>query len=146
VHFITPLRLAGSDTVVWVNRGWAYAPDGMSIDPAQWRERDSATVRGYLMDFAEASATPLSAPTRPRVIRRLDRDSLAVRAGAPIARAVLYQTSDSVPREGTPVRIPVPALDEGPHRSYAVQWFSFAAVAVIGAMVAIGVEGRRRRA
>jgi hypothetical protein len=31
-----------------------------------------------------------------------------------------------------PVRIPLPSLDEGPHRSYAVQWFAFAAIALIG--------------
>ena len=146
VHFITPLRLAGSDTIVWVNRGWAYAPDGMSIEREAWRERDSVTVHGYLLDYAGPSTVPLTAPSRPRVVRRLDRDSLAARAGAPVARYVLVQTSDSVPREQVPVRIAVPALDEGPHRSYAIQWFSFAAVAVIGASVAIGVDRRKRHA
>jgi surfeit locus 1 family protein len=30
------------------------------------------------------------------------------------------------------VRLPPPALDEGPHLSYAIQWFSFAAIALIG--------------
>jgi cytochrome oxidase assembly protein ShyY1 len=30
------------------------------------------------------------------------------------------------------VRLTIPALDEGPHQSYAIQWFSFALVAVVG--------------
>ena len=31
-----------------------------------------------------------------------------------------------------PPRVPPPPLDEGPHRSYAIQWFSFAIIAVVG--------------
>ena len=30
-------------------------------------------------------------------------------------------------------RLTIPALDEGPHFNYAVQWFGFALVALIGA-------------
>src|SRR5215207_6750560 len=45
---VTPLRLAGSDTAVLVNRGWVYSPNGASVDLARWREQDSATVVGYV--------------------------------------------------------------------------------------------------
>jgi cytochrome oxidase assembly protein ShyY1 len=38
-----------------------------------------------------------------------------------------------------------PALDEGPHESYAVQWFSFAAVALVGAGAFVRSERRRER-
>ncbi len=34
-----------------------------------------------------------------------------------------------------PVRVPPPALDEGPHKSYAIQWFSFATIALVGGVV-----------
>jgi surfeit locus 1 family protein len=30
------------------------------------------------------------------------------------------------------VRLETPALTEGPHQSYAIQWFSFALVAIVG--------------
>jgi surfeit locus 1 family protein len=33
---------------------------------------------------------------------------------------------------GVPRRIPPPSLDEGPHLNYAIQWFAFAAIALIG--------------
>jgi cytochrome oxidase assembly protein ShyY1 len=36
----------------------------------------------------------------------------------------------------------MPALDEGPHRSYAIQWFFFAAIALAGAMAVIWRERR----
>jgi surfeit locus 1 family protein len=41
------------------------------------------------------------------------------------------------------VRVPAPALDEGPHMSYAIQWFAFATVAIVGG-VAFVRAGRRR--
>ena len=31
-----------------------------------------------------------------------------------------------------PAPVPVPTMDEGPHFSYAVQWFIFSTVAVVG--------------
>jgi cytochrome oxidase assembly protein ShyY1 len=33
---------------------------------------------------------------------------------------------------GLPRRWPTPALDDGPHLSYVVQWFSFALIIVVG--------------
>jgi cytochrome oxidase assembly protein ShyY1 len=35
----------------------------------------------------------------------------------------------------TPARLAVPALDDGPHLSYAIQWFSFATIALVGSYV-----------
>jgi cytochrome oxidase assembly protein ShyY1 len=31
--------------------------------------------------------------------------------------------------------VAVPPLDEGPHKSYAVQWFSFAAISIVGTVL-----------
>jgi surfeit locus 1 family protein len=40
---------------------------------------------------------------------------------------------DSVEKgENIPPRVDVPPLDEGPHKSYAIQWFSFAAISIFG--------------
>src|SRR5690242_15165422 len=38
VYLFTPLRVPGSDTVVLVNRGWIYAPDGVNVDLKNWQE------------------------------------------------------------------------------------------------------------
>ena len=38
-----------------------------------------------------------------------------------------------------PQRVPTPPLDEGPHLSYAIQWFSFAAIALAGTVMAVFV-------
>ena len=39
--------------------------------------------------------------------------------------------------------VPLPTLTGGPHLSYAVQWFLFATIAVVGPLVASGVFKRR---
>lgn len=131
VNILTPVRLAGSDTVVMVNRGWAYSEDASTIDYTRWRERDSATVSGYLETYPATDA----ATNTTKVVHRLDRARIARLVGLPIAPYLLVQTSDSaLHADSVPVRMPTPILDEGPHRSYAMQWFSFATIAVVGAV------------
>ncbi|MFW6079920.1 MAG: hypothetical protein ACODAE_09875, partial [Gemmatimonadota bacterium] len=47
-----------------------------------------------------------------------------------------------------PAPLPPPSLDDGPHLSYAIQWFSFGAIALVGWTVLAlrrGEAGRRRR-
>jgi surfeit locus 1 family protein len=53
----------------------------------------------------------------------------------PVLPFYLVALGDSVrSTAGAPiVRIGEPALDEGPHMSYAIQWFSFALIALAGA-------------
>jgi surfeit locus 1 family protein len=42
-----------------------------------------------------------------------------------------------------PSRVPPPPITEGPHLSYALQWFSFATVFVVGFIV-FAIPKRRR--
>ena len=127
VDLLTPMKIAGRDTVVMVNRGWAYSFDAATIDHARWREKDSSRVAGYAETFAgkEKSAGP-------RRVHALDRAAIQAMVGLPIAPYVVVQTSDSAHADSVPVRLEIPAPDEGPHKSYAIQWFSFALVAVVG--------------
>jgi surfeit locus 1 family protein len=138
VHIITPLRRTGTDTAVLVNRGWAYTPDGMSVDLNVFREDSSAIIDGFVEDFSIASGA-VSTPSVDRAVRRLDRDSITVRLPYPLAAVVLVQQKDSgeftAVDRGTPVRVQPPRLDEGSHRSYAIQWFGFAVVGIAGSLV-----------
>jgi surfeit locus 1 family protein len=128
VDLLTPMKIAGHDTVVMVNRGWAYSADAAQIVNSRWKERDTASIAGY----AETFAGKERAVTERRV-HALDRDAIQKLVGVPIASYVLVETSDSAKHaDSIPVRLSVPTLDEGPHQSYAIQWFSFALVAVIG--------------
>jgi surfeit locus 1 family protein len=138
-ELVTPLRPTRSDTAVLVNRGWVYSPDGASVDRARWRERDSGTVEGYVEQYAPDAGTTAGADRR--IIRRVSRRELASRIPYPLAPYYLVFTSDTA---GTshPVRREMPILDDGPHRSYAIQWFAFAAIALVGAVVVVVRERR----
>ena len=43
----------------------------------------------------------------------------------------------------SPVPLPMPELDAGPHLGYALQWFSFAAVAIVGYPLVLRHQARR---
>jgi surfeit locus 1 family protein len=157
VNLLTPLRIEGRDTAVIVNRGWIYSPDGSTIDATQWREPPGARGTAYVSWLSDiAPAASASAPVRTdRRVLRLDRQTIAAQIPYPIAPYQLVVLADSGDASGygfvaeaardtmLPVRLPLPALDEGPHKSYAIQWFCFAAIAIFGTGAVIA-GGQRR--
>jgi surfeit locus 1 family protein len=138
-ELLTPMRVAGSDTVVPVNRGWVYSPDGASVDRARWREGDSVTVVGYVEQYApDAASTPSTRD--PRIVRRVTHRDVSTRIPYPLARYYLVQTGDTA--SSHPVRREMPVLDEGPHLGYAIQWFAFALIAIGGALALVWRDRR----
>jgi surfeit locus 1 family protein len=118
VHLLTPLRLADGSAVL-VDRGWVPSPDALHIDREFYREPDSAMVVGV------GRATPRG---------RGDVDPT-------VFAYVLQQDSPPGAARGFIRRIPPPPLDDGPHLGYAIQWFSFAVVALVGTWILV-VKGR----
>jgi surfeit locus 1 family protein len=138
------LRLAGTDTAVLVNRGWVYAPDAMTADLSRWREPDSATVTGYVTAIEPTGSSVVSA-SGARVLRHLYHDSLTARLPYPVVPFLVVVTDSSSAKaagDSTPARLLTPILDEGPHLGYAIQWFAFALIGIVGA--AVGVRAERR--
>lgn len=128
VYFLTPIRDADGDSAVIVIRGWAYSPDAASIDQARWRERRDSFSGYVLMMPTGAAAT---AGRRAHALRKLTVDG--VRRLVPYPVASRYLVSEDAAADTAPARLGPPSLDDGNHLSYAIQWFSFAAIAVIGA-------------
>jgi surfeit locus 1 family protein len=140
VELLTPVRVAGSDTAVLVNRGWVYSPNASAVDRPRWREGDSATVAGYVELYApDASAT--SSTSDPRIVRRVSRSEIASKIPYPVAPFYLVATGGT-DTTGHPARREMPTLDDGPHRSYAFQWFAFAVIALVGAGAVVAREKR----
>lgn len=146
VHLVAPL-LFGGDSAVMVNRGWVPSPDAVSVDPRAHAEPGVREVVGIL---ESAPATDDAAPLDREVggvpvhtFARLPLDSL--RAASPGTLLPLYvqQLSGSAPPDSLPERVPLPPLDEGPHLGYAMQWFSFAAIALAGLGVMLARAWRR---
>jgi len=146
VHLVTPLVVPGVPRALLVNRGWVPSPDAATVDARPYAEPGTRTVEGILQEIPRGTRNG-GEPARSgsaTSYRRLDLDVLRRTERRPIARLYLQQLpgSDSASRR-PPVRVALPPLDDGPHLSYAFQWFSFAAIGVIGLLV---VFLRRRRA
>lgn len=157
VHIVTPLRLENDGGFVLVNRGWLPSPDAASVDLAPYREIGPIHLHGMAVPFfpsAEADARERSSSTIRIAAEDDERtphrvwfrpDDQAVRASLP------YPVADfivqALPQEGAPERpkrIPPPTLDRGPHLGYAIQWFCFAAVALVGWAVMVFRRDEKR--
>lgn len=144
VHLVTPVRVAGRDTAVLVNRGWVYSPDGTAIEAERWRDADTLAVDGWV-ELPSRRPGPARLVTTPRAYRWLDPVAVEREIGYPVTPyyVVLPPTPGETPAFDRPARLDFPALDEGPHKSYAVQWFSFALVALVGAGAFVRAERRQ---
>jgi surfeit locus 1 family protein len=122
VALLTPLLLEDGSAVL-VDRGWVPAPDARRVDRAATREGDRADVVGLALRAPRARGD--ADPGRLA-------DSLPYPLGGFVVQWLPGASTHAASR--VPVRRwPEPRLDDGPHRSYAIQWFAFAAIAVGGA-------------
>jgi cytochrome oxidase assembly protein ShyY1 len=129
-HLLTPLLLADGSALL-VDRGWvptgtrAPAPDGQ------------VEIQGILLPPESDDAVPVSGR-----VTEVDPDGIQRTLPYELAPVYLVLRDQRPPAGPLPVPAPLPELSEGPHLGYAIQWFSFAAVALIGGAVLFGREGR----
>jgi surfeit locus 1 family protein len=131
VAVLTPLRLRDG-SAVFVDRGWAPSPDGVHVDLARYRGRDTVDL------VALAAVAPRG---------RGDVDPARLRDSLPYAiRPLVLQLLPARAPEGPGLqRWPLPAITNGPHLGYAIQWFSFAVIALVGTAVLLRTERRKGR-
>lgn len=133
-HVLTPLVLADGGAVL-VRRGWI--PYELDTPPVPEAAPPAGEVRatGFLQRSDEQRDLGPTDPTEGEldVVFRADVPRLDRQVEQELFPMVLALDEQKPPQPG---RLPVPAalpdLDEGNHLSYALQWFSFAAIAVIG--------------
>lgn len=144
VHIVTPLRMAGRDTAILVNRGFVPAPDAVTVETDNLREEGEVRVEGIALPVGEGGGMPIERRGR-MTWGRLDRAALREYIPYPILPVHLRQSPDpSLPR--LPRRVPAPTLDDGPHLNYAVQWFLFGAMSVVFAVLVVARADRGPRA
>lgn len=143
VHVVAPLVLADG-RLVMVNRGWAPSPDAATVDRTALRpDTGEVTVTGVLLpvETRPDGGMPVGRVGDDTTYRRLDLVALRARTPGEVLPVHIQQLADGAVSD-PPIPVPLPEMSEGNHLSYAVQWFSFAAIAIIGfAVVAL----RRRK-
>ena len=132
VHLVTPLLLDDS-TAVLVERGFLPSADGRTVDDAATIEPPDVTVDGVLLQAQGRAVTPEGAVDWPLHVVSPDPGSVASLYPYTVLPLVLRRAT--VP-EGTAFRVvPLPERNEGPHLSYALQWFGFATIALLGSTI-----------
>lgn len=145
VYIVTPLIPGSGGTAVLVNRGFVYSPDAATISIPTWYEPEHATVEGYVRPVPVHGRNDPRAENNPMAWRTLDSARIAKSIPYPVARMYVVDLAPGARSLGAPTRLEAPSLDEGPHKSYAIQWFSFAAIALYGVGYLIWLETTKRR-
>lgn len=130
---ITPLVTA--DGVVLVDRGWVPLQMGRA-----WPDRTAAAPAGEVTVEGILDAGPDGSlraghdlPGGPLVVGAVDAKALRAVLGESRLYAVpLLLDAGKAAGSSFPVPPPAPDLSEGPHLSYALQWFSFTIIGVVG--------------
>lgn len=147
VHLVTPLRIAGSQAAILVDRGWIPAADVTAGDLSRFDEGSEQTVNGVIQLSQTLSGNRASVPGEPQQEwYRIDIEAIQQQMPYDLLPVYLLLSplDESVPSE-LPYRIaPDIDLSEGPHLSYAIQWFLFAALLGIGYLRYVAVHHHPR--
>lgn len=149
VHLLTPLRLAGSDQAVLIDRGWLPSnqrgPALASYAVAREVAIEGIARAPQLRPDSPLAPRDLPLPGEQRIEAwvRVDVPAIQAQVDAPLlplfVEALPAADGPPLPQPPDPRR-----LDEGPHLGYALQWFAFAAMlAVVYAALLRSETGRR---
>lgn len=129
-HVITPL-VTGDGVAVLVNRGWV--PLGMDTPPVPAAPPEGEVdVEGWV--HLTQLRPPLGAEEPQgdlNVLNRVDIDRIQAQVPYDLESVYLVDTGEG--SDQLPIEVDPPDFtDEGPHLAYAIQWFGFAVVGVVG--------------
>jgi cytochrome oxidase assembly protein ShyY1 len=143
-NVVTPMDLGDGRTLI-VNRGFVplsgdvpSAPGGAVEVVGRIRQSQQRRT-GQLSDPAEGELDEVQRLDIPRLERQLPGEVVPV--------YVDLLTSEPPETAGLPEPVVRPPLGEGPHLSYAVQWFIFSVCVAVGWVLAVrrSIATRRRR-
>jgi surfeit locus 1 family protein len=129
---ITPL-LTAEGTAVLVNRGWVpLEMDQVPVTLAPPPE-GVVTVEGWLAPSQERRALGPSDPEAGQLValNRVDIDRIQEQVPHPLLPMYVVELGE----QGSELPVPLsePTFDdEGPHLAYAIQWFSFLVIGLVG--------------
>jgi surfeit locus 1 family protein len=149
VQVLTPLRLEGSDSAVLVDRGWLplelAAPQARRAYAGPVGE---VAIQGIARRSQAGAGGPEDPPLPPGESRRdawfrVDIAGVERQTGYRLLPVFIEQQPGPGDPE-LPRRVATTDLGEGSHLSYTVQWFSFAAILVVGYLARTYQQQKRK--
>ncbi len=138
-HLFIPLRIEGTDWVVYINRGWIPLGEADTESRSQYRKNGLVSLTGMIRRpmpkpaiGGVADPQPNAAQPRPEAWNWIDLERWRAETGLNLLPVWIQEAP-----QGPVSTLPYPALPEieiteGPHLGYALQWFAFAAILAIG--------------
>jgi len=143
-YLLMPLRLKGSDQLVWVARGW-FARDVTDRTRIPTLSVPSAPVRieglvrthaSRVMQLGERSATQPGA-----ILQNFELSELPTLSGLSVHAFIIEQNNDT--HDGLVREWPVASAGVEKHRGYAFQWYALALAALLFYLVTGFRSGRK---
>ena len=144
-HVLTPLVLHDGRAII-VDRGWVpFELDEPPVAEAAPPEGE-IEVRGPLFAPQPGGAGEVQpGEDRMTTVRTVDVEAIARDLPYDVVPWFLQLQTQSPSGGDLPVPEPPPELTEGPHLSYAFQWFAFATIAAVGYVILVRREVLERR-
>lgn len=135
VHLVTPLLLDGAEQAVLVDRGWTPSDAAAPGEIDQFDVPGTVTLDGFVQATERLPRTAdggLDSAEFEREIFQVNIPRLQTQLPYDLLPVYLLQAPDdgALPSDLPYREAPQIDLSNGPHLGYAVQWFSFALVAV----------------
>lgn len=147
-HLIAPLQIAGTNQAVLIDRGWIPGGDDNSPEWPDFPVSGEVVIKGFIQPTETLSGqrdASLPSPDNPqKEWFRVDVE--AIQAQVPYALLPFYilqapETNNNLVIEDLPYRIaPEIDLSDGPHLSYALQWFTFSLMLGFGYIYFVNKE------
>jgi len=139
VHLLTPLRIAGSELAVLVDRGWIPVSLGDEANRSAFRQMGLVSVQGVLRAPQTKSQMGLvREPTLPPGETRRDKWNFAnvraieEQAGYPLLDVYVQEEPTGLDAALPYTKKLAPDTSQGAHLGFAFQWFSLALIILIG--------------
>lgn len=138
-HALTPLRIDGTEWVILVDRGWIPYEDGAPEMRGKYQVQPEVEVRGMIRrgqekpDFGGVPDPTLSpGQTRLDAWNVVNLTRIQDQSGLKLLPVYILQAPDPAWTELPHRSLPEIEISEGSHLSYAIQWFTFAAILGLG--------------
>lgn len=134
VHLITPLKLAGRQEAVLVDRGWIPNDEAVVDRASQFDEPGQVMVQGViaLPQHLPRQTTTSAAADWQREWYRVDVTAMQPSLPYPLLPIYIIQSPAPGDTELPFRQEPEIDLSEGPHLGYALQWFIFSLILGVG--------------